>query len=57
MPADRAAEVEQRLKAAEDPEVAGFSVEQTLTTSSLGLDDPSAPTTYDSPVQLGNILG
>lgn len=54
---DKAAEVEQKLQAAEDPDVAGFSFEHTLTTSSLGLDDPSAPTPSDAPVQLGNILG
>lgn len=57
VPQDKAAEVEQKLQAAnqQDAEVAGFSFEQSLTPGSLGFDNPSAPTMDDSPTQTGSI--
>jgi hypothetical protein len=57
VPADRAAEVQQKVRAAtqQDPEVAGFSFEQALTPGSLGFDNPSAPTMDDSPTQTGSV--
>lgn len=55
VPDDRVASVEEKLQAAENPEVAGFSFQQALSPGSLGFDNPSAPTMDDSPTQVGSI--